>query len=38
MLRLAGLAVAWWAKIDRGSEELVKDARRDFESWCSCFI
>ena len=37
VLRLAGLAVAWWAKIDQGSEELAKDAR-GFESWCSCFI
>ena len=30
VLRLVGLAVAWWAKIDRGSEELAEDAR-DFE-------
>ena len=37
VLRLVGLAVAWWAKINWGSEELAKDAR-DFESWCSCFI
>lgn len=31
MLRLAGLAAAWWAKLDRGSEELAEDNVRDFE-------
>ena len=25
-------------RINQGSEELAKDARRDFESWCNCFI
>lgn len=31
MLRLAGLAADWWAKLDRGSEELAEDNDRDFE-------
>lgn len=31
MLRLAGLAAVWWAKLDRGSEELAEDNVRDFE-------
>ena len=32
VLRLAGLAAAvWWAKLDRGSEELAEDNVRDFD-------
>jgi len=31
-LRLAGLAAAvWWARLDRGSEELAEDNVRDFD-------
>lgn len=28
---MAGLAAVWWAKLDRGSEELAEDKVRDFD-------
>jgi len=31
VLRLAGLAAVWWAKLDRGSDELAEDNVRDFD-------